>query len=63
MYVADDGGLLHRAEIHHVPWRLQEADATIHRVELPQPRVELAGAPHLMYSEVPHVVIWPLERV
>jgi uncharacterized protein YqjF (DUF2071 family) len=62
LYVTDEAGALHRAEIHHPPWPLQDAEATVRRVELPLP-LRLDGAPHLMYSARQDVVIWPLERV
>jgi hypothetical protein len=62
LYVTDETGALHRAEIHHPPWSLENAEATVRRVELPLP-LELTGEPHVMYSALQDVVIWPLERV
>ena len=54
-----------RANIHHVPWPLQRAKATIKTntmasvagVELPKQK------PHLMYAKEMDVVVWPLETV
>jgi uncharacterized protein YqjF (DUF2071 family) len=61
LYTAD-GGRLYRAEIHHPPWRLQRAEATIDLntmapVELPD------EPPHLLFSARQDVVIWSLVEV
>jgi uncharacterized protein YqjF (DUF2071 family) len=58
----EDAGKLQRAEIHHPPWPLQNAEAeielnTMSPVELPE------DEPHLMFSRRQDVVIWPLEPV
>jgi uncharacterized protein YqjF (DUF2071 family) len=57
-----DGGRLYRAEIHHPPWPLQPASATIDLntmapVELPDQE------PHLLFAARQDVVVWALEEV
>jgi uncharacterized protein len=59
---AEHSGRLLRADIHHAPWPLQPARATIELntmspVELPP------DEPLLHYSERLDVVIWPPERI
>jgi uncharacterized protein YqjF (DUF2071 family) len=56
---AGDGEL--RAEIHHAPWALQSAEATV-TVDGMAP-VPLEGAPLCHYAERQDVVIWRPERV
>ena len=56
---AGDGEL--RAEIHHAPWALQPAEATV-TVDGMAP-VPLEGAPLCHYAERQDVVIWRPERV
>ena len=57
-----DGDELKRAEIHHRPWSLQPAEASIEENRMPPPGVELADEdPLLHYSARQDVVIWPLE--
>jgi uncharacterized protein YqjF (DUF2071 family) len=56
-------GSLHRAEIHHPPWRLQTAEAEIEENSMPPPDIELRGEPLCHYSERQDVVIWRLEPV
>ena len=63
LYTADEDGKVHRAEIHHPPWRLQEASADVIRNTLPPEGLDVEGEPYLMYSERQDVVIWPLEPV
>jgi len=54
-------GRLHRADIHHLTWRLQAAEAEIRETTLSP--LALEGEPLLHFSERQDVVIWPLERV
>jgi uncharacterized protein YqjF (DUF2071 family) len=57
-----DRGTLSRAEIHHEPWPLQQAEAEIEQNTMPP--VELPEhAPLCHFSRRQDVVIWPLERV
>jgi uncharacterized protein YqjF (DUF2071 family) len=61
LYALDDDELK-RAEIHHRPWPLQPAEASIEENTMPPPGVELADdEPLLHYSARQDVVIWPLE--
>jgi uncharacterized protein YqjF (DUF2071 family) len=54
-------GAVHRAEIHHPPWMLQEAEAEIELNTVAPQSLGVAGAPALLhYSERQDVVIWPL---
>jgi uncharacterized protein len=64
LYTVDDRGRLYRAEIHHSPWPLQPAEATIELntmapADLPLPDEQ----PLLHFARVQDVVIWPLRRV
>jgi uncharacterized protein YqjF (DUF2071 family) len=65
LYALDDAHRLHRADIHHPPWKLQPANATIHENTMTAPfAIELpTEAPLLHYAERQDVVIWPLEPV
>ena len=54
---------LYRADIHHRPWPLQEADATIDLNTMPPDAIPLEGEPLLHFSRRQDVVVWPLERV
>jgi uncharacterized protein YqjF (DUF2071 family) len=60
IYTAD-GGRLYRAELHHAPWRLQPATAEI--VEATLAPVRLQGKPHLTYSALQDLLVWPLEEL
>ena len=50
-----------RAEIHHAPWALQHAEATVEQRGIAP--VPLAGEPLCHYAERQDVVIWPPEAV
>jgi uncharacterized protein len=52
---------LHRADIHHLPWPLQPAEAEIRENTMSPAALE--GDPLLHFSERQDVVIWPLERL
>ena len=59
--VASDGRLL-RAEIHHPPWLLQEAEAEIEENTMPPRDFELVdGDPVLHFSARQDVVTWLIE--
>jgi uncharacterized protein len=64
LYALDDARRVHRADIHHPPWPLQPAEATIRENTMTAPyAIELpAERPLLHYAERQDVVIWPLER-
>jgi uncharacterized protein YqjF (DUF2071 family) len=61
--VTHDG--VYRAEIHHQPWQLQDADASfeINTVSAVDGIPPLAGTPLLHFSKRLEVLIWPLRRV
>jgi uncharacterized protein YqjF (DUF2071 family) len=54
-----DGGRL-RADIHHPPWPLQQAEATVHQSGLSP--VPLDGVPICHYAHRQDVVVWPTEE-
>jgi len=62
LYAAGDG-TLHRAEIHHPPWPLQVADATIDLNTMAPEDVLLEDDPLVHYSARQDVLIWPLEAL
>jgi uncharacterized protein YqjF (DUF2071 family) len=58
-----DRGRLYRAEIHHTPWPLQRAEATIDLNTMPPDGISLEGEPLLHFSARQDVVIWPLRPI
>ncbi len=60
---AERHGKLFRADIHHRPWPLQSAEATIELNTMPPAELRLEGVPVLHYSARQDVVLWPLEEV
>jgi uncharacterized protein YqjF (DUF2071 family) len=60
LYTAD-GGRLYRAELHHTPWELRAAEATVASATLAP--LALEGEPHALYAESQDVLIWPLEEL
>jgi uncharacterized protein len=63
LYAADDQRL-HRAEIHHPPWRIRPAEASIDLNTMPPDGLELPSAEPLCHlAERQDVVIWPLEQI
>lgn len=68
LYSQGPDGSLYRAEIHHLPWPLQKAEALIQINDLPLAHglpVELFDAPPplLHFSRRVDVAVWALERV
>jgi uncharacterized protein len=65
LYALDGEHRLYRAEIHHPPWPLQRAEATIHENTMTAPfGIELpAERPLLHYASRQDVAIWPLRRL
>jgi uncharacterized protein YqjF (DUF2071 family) len=58
---ARDRGRLYRAEIHHLPWEIREADVRIEQNTMPPDGLELpAEAPLCHLAGRQDVVIWPL---
>jgi uncharacterized protein YqjF (DUF2071 family) len=60
---AVDRGRLHRAEIHHPPWPLQEAEVDLRANTMPPPQLTLEGSPLCHFSRRQDVLIWPLRPV
>jgi uncharacterized protein len=61
LYVVDDRGRPLRGEIHHPPWPLQPAEATIDVNTMAAPLgIDLDSEPLLHYSARQDVLIWPL---
>ena len=60
---AEDAGRLFRADIHHRPWPLEQAEASIDLNTMPPDGVTLAGDPVVHYSRRQDVVIWGLDDV
>jgi uncharacterized protein YqjF (DUF2071 family) len=64
LYAVDRRGCLCRADVHHRPWSLQEADAEVELNTMAPPEVRLPEEPPLTHFVAQEdVVIWPLERV
>lgn len=65
LYTQDGAGTLFRANIHHAPWSLQNASATIDENTMGEAQgIALSGPPSLLhFSRRTDVVVWPLERV
>ena len=65
LYAQAKGGPLYRAEIHHVPWPLQPASATIQRNEmLEAAQLDVGGLPALShFSRRLEVIVWGREQV
>jgi uncharacterized protein YqjF (DUF2071 family) len=62
LYVVDERGRALRADIHHSPWPLQPAHATIELNSMAAPLgAELQTEPLLHYSARQDVLIWALE--
>jgi uncharacterized protein len=62
LYAEHDDRLC-RAEIHHRPWPLQPAEASIAVNTMPPPGLDVSAEPLLHYSERQDVLIWPLESL
>ena len=65
LYAEDRRGILHRTEIHHVPWLLRPATADIDRNTMTTPLgFKLPDvAPLLHFAETLHVHVWAPEKV
>ncbi|MEM9177031.1 MAG: DUF2071 domain-containing protein [Myxococcota bacterium] len=65
LYAHSPRGDLFRAEVHHVPWPLQDAAASIERNTVGRPHgLDLAGPPAtLHFSRRIDVVVWSPERI
>ena len=65
LYAQSRRGRLYRAEVHHAPWPLQPAEATISRNDLLAPHgLTLPDRPPILhFARRLDVVVWGLERV
>jgi uncharacterized protein YqjF (DUF2071 family) len=58
----EDGGRAYRASIHHPPWDLQRAEATVD-LNTMSPVALPDEEPHVLFSPRQDVVVWPLEEL
>ena len=58
---ARHAGRLFRAEIHHRPWPLEQAEASIDLNTMPPEGVSLHAEPIVYFSRQQDAVIWPLQ--
>ena len=64
LYTVDGRCRIHRAEIHHPPWRLQIAGAELKRNTMTGPLgISLSGEPVLHFAARQDVLTWPRRRV
>jgi uncharacterized protein YqjF (DUF2071 family) len=63
LYTADEQRRILRADIHHPPWPLQRAQATLRHNSMAAPYgLDLVGDPVLHFAARQDVVFWPLGR-
>jgi uncharacterized protein len=64
LFTVDGRGRLRRTDIHHGPWRLHPASATIHENTMAASHgLDLGGPPALLHFAAPQdVVVWPPRR-
>lgn len=62
-HYAEHEGRVFRADIHHAPWQLREAQVTIHENSMPPPPLAVSGKPLTHVSDRQDTLIWPLEPV
>ena len=58
----EDGGRPYRADIHHLPWGLQQGEATID-LNTMSPVALGEEEPHVLFSPRLDVVVWPLAEL
>ena len=65
LYAVDPKGRMTRTEVHHIPWPLQRAEATIHKNTMGDPHsVGFEGPPALLhFAQRIDVVVWSPERL
>jgi len=65
LYARKPDGELLRSEIHHVPWKLQEARATLMaNTMLKNLQVAIAGPPVVLhYSKLQEMIAWAPKRI
>jgi uncharacterized protein YqjF (DUF2071 family) len=63
LYTVDGRGQPYRCDIHHPPWPLQPAEATITTLDMTASQhVSLGGEPTLHFARRLDVLAWPLRR-
>jgi uncharacterized protein YqjF (DUF2071 family) len=60
---AVDQGRLHRADIQHPPWPLQDAEVELVHNSIEPPGIRLEGPPLCHFARRQDVLIWPLRDV
>ena len=64
LYARRSDGSLWRNDVHHLPWPLQSAEATIERNSMLDPHgISVRGAPLLHFARRLDVVVWDGERL
>lgn len=64
LYARAPDGALYRADVHHVPWPLQETVGEVEASELILPHgFQVHGSPILHFSSGVDVVVWPMEHL
>lgn len=64
LYAAGAGGELYRAEIHHLPWSLQAAEAEVELNTMAPSGIELPDEPPLAhFAARQDAVLWGLDRL
>jgi uncharacterized protein YqjF (DUF2071 family) len=63
LYTTDRHGALLRAEIHHGPWPLQPAEASVDLTTISRVALPASEAPLCHFSRRQDALIWPLEPV
>lgn len=65
LYCRDPAGIVYRAEVHHLPWPLQDGAGEVDAGELLRSHELAVGGekPVLHYSRGVDVVVWSLEKV
>jgi uncharacterized protein YqjF (DUF2071 family) len=64
LYTLDERRRVHRGDIHHPPWPLQRADASLRRNTMTSPvGIQPREQPLLHYSHRQDVLLWPIEAV
>jgi len=64
LYTLSESGRIHRADIQHPPWPLEEATGKVERNTMAAPYgLELSDAPALHFSQLQDVVLWNIRPV
>ena len=64
LYSADRAGGIHRGEVHHPPWPLQEAEVELEENSMTEPwGIPLEGEPRVAFARRTDVATWGLEAV